>query len=99
MRVPLVVRMAAGPNPDFGQYEDNYQVPSRVVEVPDLSVARQEARRYIGDHDLGGGNFGPCTVHDATGVHVANISYNGRVWTPEPWPKCSEIVLDPRRPS
>jgi len=27
-----------------------------------------------------------------SGVKIAHISYNGRMWTPEPYPACKEIL-------
>lgn len=41
-----------------------------------------EAREKAG---LGHSQFGCAEVFSDSGEHIAHISYNGRVWPPEPW--------------
>ncbi len=80
-------------NPDFSS--DAYRtLPARAPrEVPTLEAARVHCLRYIADNDLGGGNWTGGRVTDQTGKTVARISYNGRIWSPEPWPQCHEIAV------
>lgn len=72
-------------NPDLGQYPNIsvYGVPSESVRVSSLRDASRKAREYIELHDLGGGNWTGGDVLDGSGLIVARISYNGRVWQAE----------------
>lgn len=90
-RGPFTVTCSAAPNPDFGQTRDTFKVATRFVIVDTLSDASRACRNYIERHDLGGGNWTGGEVKDREGTIVARVSYNGRIWTPEPYPKCTEI--------
>ena len=66
----------------------------RVVPVEDFLEARTVFENWRGEHQLGGGNMAAdCgDITDVvTGKVVASISYNGRVWTPEAFPKAAEV--------
>ncbi len=70
-------------NPDRGQDPDRpvYGTPSDYwVPVESLQAASTACRSYIEEHDLGGGNWTGGKLVDGKGTHVANISYNGRIW-------------------
>jgi hypothetical protein len=90
----FTVEMSACQNPDFPR---RYDLPAkRTVEVASLREASEACRRFIEDHDLGGGNWNGGRVRDAaTGGVEALVSYNGRVWTPErDWRRRKEIPLE-----
>lgn len=64
-------------NPDHGQYAS--LSPRRVFVTASLEMCQQAARRYIQQHDLGGGNWlGGEVKRD--GITIGHISYNGRFW-------------------
>jgi hypothetical protein len=51
--------------------------------VASLEEASASCLAFIAEHDLGGGNWSGGQVRDtATGVVVARVSYNGRLWPP-----------------
>jgi hypothetical protein len=64
------------------------------VIVATLTEARDMVRDFIA-----AGNFGASQLPRGfgrvyqDGKHVATVSYNGRVWTPEAWPNCKEVTL------
>jgi hypothetical protein len=64
------------------------------VYVDSLADARDVFLKFIAAGNLGASelsrNAGLVTEN---GDAIARISYNGRVWTPEPYPKCKEINL------
>lgn len=70
-------------NPDFRQ-DENRKLPDTVSDIYAVVSSIQEAqllcRAYVEFYDLGGGNFYDSKVFDNDGNHIANISYNGRVW-------------------
>jgi hypothetical protein len=82
----LRVRLSARQNPDFPRRDD---LPKPfTINVATLKEASEVCCRFIHEHALGGGNWSGGQVRDAaTGKLVARISYNGRVWTPEPGPQ------------
>jgi hypothetical protein len=57
-----------------------------MVACDDFEHAQQLCREFIRDHDLGGGNWIDGRIHadNGRGRLVARVSYNGRVWAPEP---------------
>jgi hypothetical protein len=68
-------------NPDYRQDPDQTLpgVPNRIVAAKDLAEASTLCRAYIGENDLGGGNWsGGLVLKD--GKEFAKVSYNGRVW-------------------
>lgn len=94
-QLPLRVALAAGFNPDFDSYSHGGgRPPDREVVVDSLRRARAECVAYRDVHQLGGGHWAGGQVYDASGNRVAQISYNGRVWTPEGWPLATEITTD-----
>jgi hypothetical protein len=84
-RKPYVVSLAARGNPDFGQAAHLPGVRARKVRAADFGDASRACRDYIGEHDLGSGNWAGGDVRDHTGALVARVSYNGKVWPPGPW--------------
>ena len=79
----LKVRLSARQNPDFPRRSD-LPKPFTVI-VATLQEASETCCRFIEEHALGGGNWSGGQVRDvATGKLVARVSYNGRVWAPEP---------------
>ncbi len=66
--------------------------------VETLSDARDVFLKWIAANAFGSSdlsrNAGLVTDN---GRKVARVSYNGRIWTPEKWPTCKEIVLEPSR--
>ena len=57
------------------------------------------SRAYCAERDasgLGGSKFREGRIMDARGNLVARISYNGRVWSPEPWQPASAPLYDNR---
>ena len=81
------VALRAGRGPTTWQPIDSWAHASALV------------RRFIEGGDLtASGETGPMwtggNVKDATGRVVARVSYNGKVWTPAPWP-ASVLLFDP----
>jgi hypothetical protein len=90
----FTVELSAGQNPNFPRRDD---LPAKqTAEVTGLREASEVCRRFIEEHDLGGGNWNGGQVRDAaTGKVVALVSYNGRVWTPaRRWRDRREIPLE-----
>lgn len=87
-----VVMMGMG-NPDYGQSVFTMVAPVQVAMVNDLAEASIVCRNYIAEHNLGGGNWRGEIFDNAVEL-VAVVSYNGRVWSPEPWPDCT-LLYDP----
>lgn len=87
MKKPLVVRLAACGNPDFGEsptrmFKDCYEKVSTIAE------ASQVCRKFIKEtirpsgHSLGSGNWSGGQVYLAeSGAYVACIAYNGRAFS------------------
>lgn len=68
-------------NPDFGQYSP--VSPRRKVRAGSLRDVLVAAAEYIGEWDLGGGNWTQPTVYEVRGNRrrtVGYISYNLRLW-------------------
>jgi len=91
---PAFVQLASVGNPDFRQDPNSplfgCDANSR-VPVKTLFEASEACGRFILGNDLGSGNWVGGEVTDAEGKVIAKISYNGRAWTPEPYPN-SEIL-------
>lgn len=82
-------------NIDFGQ-NPRRPLPGlsrRIVFVDTLRDASRTCRDFIEQNDVGGGNWTGGQVYDASGVQVAQISYNGRAWKPGLYPQ-PEIALE-----
>ena len=95
---PLSITLHAVKNVDIpGGWWDSATPPRparKAVPVADFLEARTVFEEWRDSHGLGGGNLGAdCgDITDvATGKVVASISYNGRVWTPEEFPKAKEV--------
>ncbi|MBP6479835.1 MAG: hypothetical protein KA310_03215 [Pseudomonadales bacterium] len=88
----LRIRLRAYPNPDMGQY-GRMGIPARWVKVASLAEASRVFRAWVAQYELGGGNCGRDTgeVRRAPDEVVARVSFNGRVWSPEPYPQCREM--------
>ena len=95
----MKLRLEHGTNPDIG-YRGGYWVQPvdqrrMEVEVESLTQASRELMDWVDRNELGCGNMaGHCGEVTVDGRVVAKVSYNGRVWTPEPWPDQSELVAD-----
>ena len=79
--------------------------PARVTVIDALMSLRDAQIAYIGAREaseLGASRFMPGEVFDEAGQHVARISYNGRLWAPEPLeagkPPVAEAPASPRGP-
>lgn len=67
---------------------------SRWVRVATLREASDAVQAHLGKGGtrIGASRWtGSGEVQDDNGKTIAVVSYNGRVWTPEPWPTCTEI--------
>lgn len=60
-------------------------------QVSTLQEASEEVRKYIDEYDLGARTLEGGTVK-INNKKIANVSYNGRVWTPQKYPNCTEIT-------
>ncbi|MFQ5845800.1 MAG: hypothetical protein ACE5JG_12525 [Planctomycetota bacterium] len=90
----FTVELSACQNPDFPRRSD---LPGkRTVQIAGFREASVACRRFIEEHDLGGGNWSGGRVREtATGRVIALVSYNGRVWTPERnWRDRKEVSLE-----
>lgn len=63
------------------------------ARVDTLRKASEVVREYIECNLLGSSCFTGGDVINDNGKLVAHVSYNGRVWTPEKWPECHEIII------
>ena len=91
------VMLSARVNPDFGRGGiNNYwnrNIKPRPCPAKSLRDASECCRLFIQMNELGGGNWTGGDVFDESGAKVAIISYNGRVWTPDPnWKDRKEIT-------
>ena len=69
-------------NPDHGQYHGpGVGSPTMLVCVPTLVDIQLVVAAYIGCFNLGGGNCPRFPIFWRE-VHVADVSYNGRLWVP-----------------
>ena len=62
--------------------------PMLVHFIGERRLSREELDKIATWIDLG---VPFCGDYFEAGVKVAKVSYNGRMWTPEPWPACKEI--------
>jgi hypothetical protein len=70
-------------NPDFGQ--TGKAAPSLRCSGASAAELVDVALQYRDRHELGGGNFIAWLERD--GRKVAELSYNGRLWTPSSEPR------------
>lgn len=78
----FLVKLRGVGNPDFSQYADVANPKTATGKT--LGEISTAARNYIGEWNLGGGNWPVTRVFDSTGKVIAEISYNGRAWAPGP---------------
>jgi hypothetical protein len=84
----FLVELSSRGNPDHGQEPGRKMpgVPDLVVAVCSLADASRMCRLYCEFYNLGGGNWaGGKVTCPPSKAPVARVSYNGRVWGPEPW--------------
>jgi hypothetical protein len=83
-------------------YEGGDLDPSTIRFIRDLPTLESAQRAYLAARDetgLGASRFLPGDVFDQTPEHVARISYNGRLWTPDPLTAGGEPIAEaPRTP-
>jgi hypothetical protein len=64
----------------------NVRAVASLKEASDLWCAKRDASM------VGASRMPEVTVVDTTtGTTVARVSYNGRVWSPEPYPACTVL--------
>lgn len=77
-------------NPDFGQNPEEQlwgTEPAYWSPVLNAKEASEASQKYIGENDLGGGNWTGGQVRCVVMKRpVAQVSYNGRVWPFDPKP-------------
>ncbi len=90
----LIVHCSSAGNPDMGQ-DPRCRLSAPVsFGCKTLAEAARICRRYIADHDLGGGNWTGGEIIDRdTREVVARVSYNGRVWPPGEWTPGQDPLL------
>jgi len=70
-------------NPDFRQ-DPNQPLfgcePCKTLPVSSFKEARDLCVKFIGDNDLGSGNWNGGQILDENEKIIAFVSYNGRVW-------------------
>jgi hypothetical protein len=54
--------------------------PRQIFACESLKQASEYCRNYIDKFDLGSGNWAIGKVLHPTTGHIANVSYNGKVW-------------------
>jgi len=65
-----------------------------IKELPTLEAAQRAYVEVRDASDLGASRFLPGEVFDQTPEHVARISYNGRLWTPDPLTAGGEPIAE-----
>lgn len=68
-------------------FPDDDLTPSTVVFAENIASPTEAQRTYVMAREssmLGASRFLPGELFDASGNHVGRISYNGRLWKPEP---------------
>lgn len=95
----MTIKLWHCPNIDLmnmGGYRTPPKVPRRTTaKMRTLKEASAALRDWVRENELGGGNMDArCgEVRDCYGKHVANVSYNGRVWTIGSYPNRREIPI------
>ncbi len=91
----LKVTLASVGNPDFNQNPNQPMwgcEKNKTVKVESFKEASEACTKFIGDNDLGSGNWAGGQITDDSGKVIAHVSYNGRVWEGEMWTStCKEI--------
>ena len=68
-------------NPNYLQDENRSVSPENIFACNTLKEASEICRNYITYFGIGGGNWAGGQVYHPTNGVIANISFNGRVWT------------------
>ncbi len=82
----MIVLLDSAGNPDYGQDPARpflYCEKSKAVEVGSLKEASERCSQFIDANNLGGGNWVGGQVFDGDFL-IAEVSYNGRVWSTTP---------------
>ena len=79
MRKKYSVKVSAHGNPDHGQIPYMTVAPGGFVFADSIEECQTIVRKYIEEHNLGGGNWTGGEVYE-DGVQIGSISYNGRYW-------------------
>jgi hypothetical protein len=79
-------------NPDRNQYTT--PVKPKTFTANTLEALRDDIYEFLGDNDLGAGNWGTARVLK-DGKLYGYMSYNGRIWDSNEWsPTAKEIKND-----
>lgn len=77
----LQINLSAAVNPDdYQRGSVRPAITEHLVPISSFLEARQVARKFIEDNDLGGGNWDGGQIYE-NGKQIAYVSYNGRVWS------------------
>ena len=75
----LQLTMSSRGNPDFRENPNDALSATIIIEVANWQAASQACQAYIGQYDLGGGNWNGGQIFEQD-RQIARVSYNGRVW-------------------
>ena len=75
----MQLTMSSCGNPDFRQDPSQALSPAVTLTVATFQEASQACEAYIGQYDLGGGNWNGGQICEQE-RQIARVSYNGRVW-------------------
>jgi len=78
-------------NPDRGQYIT--PVRPKTFTAKDLPSLRFQIRNFMGDNNLGAGNWDTAKVYK-DGKEYGYMSYNGRIWDKEIWSDKAREIKD-----
>lgn len=82
-------------NPDYGQdpRKPPYGVKITQIKAKTFDELSEKVRDWIGDNDIGGGNWMNPAV-SMYGSVVGYMSYNGKVWADRSWtPETKQIYF------
>ena len=75
-----------------GKNERRFNLNGRMISVRTLDEGRAAWLALRDSEGLGASDMvRGCGDYFENGVKVAHVSFNGRMWTPEPFPACTEI--------
>ena len=77
-------------NPDRNQYTT--PVKPKTFTANTLEALRDEIYEFLGDNDLGAGNWGTARVLK-DGKLYGYMSYNGRIWDSNEWSSTAREIL------
>ena len=75
----MQLTMSSRGNPDFQQDPDRALSPDVMLTVATFQEASAACEAYIGQYNLGGGNWTGGQICKQ-GQQLVRVSYNGRVW-------------------